>query len=60
MSTDALLKFYVGQCLRQDLDRLFGEQILAATTDVLKERLSSDEEVAEIMQSIHRELSHAA
>ena len=30
MSVDALLKFYIGQCLRQDLDRLFGEQVLAA------------------------------
>lgn len=60
MSVDALLKFYIGQCLRQDLDKLFGQQILAATTEVLKERLSTEAEVAEIMQSIHRELQHAA
>lgn len=60
MSLQALLKFYIGQCLRQDLDRVFGERVLAATTDVLREHLTSDEEVTEIMESIQRELRPAA
>lgn len=60
MPVDALLKFYIGQCLRQDLDRLFGEEVLAATAGVLKKHLASEEEVAAIVESIRGELAHAA
>ena len=60
MSVDALLKFYIGQCLRQDLDKLFGEEVLAATADVLKKHLASDEEVVAIVESIRGELAHVA
>lgn len=59
MSVDALLKFYIGQCLRQDLDRLFGEEVLTATADVLKKHLASDDEIASIVESIRGELAHA-
>jgi hypothetical protein len=59
MSVDALLKFYIGQCLRQDLDKLFGEEVLAATADVLKKHLASDDEIASIVESIRGELAHA-
>ncbi|MBX3053077.1 MAG: hypothetical protein KF753_16460 [Caldilineaceae bacterium] len=60
MSVDALLKFYIGQCLRQDLDKLFGEEVLTATADVLKKHFASDEEVVAIVESIRDELAHAA
>src|SRR5262249_15677422 len=35
MSEQALLKFYIGQGLRQDLARLFGDRVLATTAHVL-------------------------
>lgn len=60
MSVDALLKFYIGQCLRQDLDKLFGEEVLTATADVLKKHLTSEEEVLAIVESIRGELANAA
>ena len=52
MSHQALLKLYIGQGLRQDLARLFGERVLETTAHVLARRLQSDEEVAAIMQEI--------
>ena len=52
MSDQALLKLYIGQGLRQDLARLFGERVLETTAHVLARRLQSDEEVAAIMQEI--------
>ena len=52
MSDHALLKLYIGQGLRQDLARLFGERVLETTAHVLARRLQSDEEVASIMQEI--------
>ena len=52
MSYQALLKFYIGQGLRQDLARLFGERVLETTAHVLARHLESDEEVASIMREI--------
>ena len=52
MSYQALLKLYIGQGLRQDLARLFGERVLETTAHVLARRLQSDEEVAAIMREI--------
>ena len=52
MSYQALLKLYIGQGLRQDLTRLFGERVLATKAHVLARRLQSDEEVAAIMREI--------
>jgi hypothetical protein len=52
MSHQALLKFYIGQGLRQDLARLFGERVLETTAHVLARHLQSDEEVASIMREI--------
>jgi hypothetical protein len=49
MSYQALLKLYIGQGLRQDLARLFGERVLETTAHILARRLQSDEEVASIM-----------
>jgi hypothetical protein len=52
MSYQALLKFYIGKGLRQDLARLFGERVLETTAHVLARHLQSDEEVAAIMREI--------
>lgn len=52
MSSEALLKLYIGQGLRQDLARLFGERVLKTTAHVLTRRLQSEETVASIMREI--------
>jgi hypothetical protein len=52
MSYQALLKFYIGQGLRQDLARLFGERVLETTAHILARHLQSEEEVASIMREI--------
>lgn len=36
MSVEALLKFYIGQGLRQDLAKLFSELVLETTAQVLQ------------------------
>ncbi len=43
ISDQALLKFYIGQGLRQDLARLFGDRVLATTARGLARHLQSDE-----------------
>ena len=52
MSDQALIKFYVGQGLREDLARLFGDRILETTAEVLAKHLESEEEVTAILQEI--------
>ena len=55
MSEQALLKFYIGQGLRQDLAHLFGDRLLATTAHVLARHFQSDEAVAAIMREIREE-----
>jgi len=55
MSEQTLLKFYIGQGLRQDLTRLFGDHVLTTTAHVLARHLQSDEAVAAIMREIREE-----
>ena len=52
MSHQSLIKFYIGQGLRQDLARLFGDRILETTAEVLAKHLESEEEVTAILQEI--------
>jgi hypothetical protein len=52
MSPEALLKFYIGQGLRQDASRLFSERILETTAEVLARHIPSDEERSAIMREI--------
>lgn len=52
MSPEALLKFYIGQGLRQDATRLFSERILETTAEVLARHIPSDEERSAIMREI--------
>ncbi len=52
MSVEALLKFYVGQGLRQDLARIYADRVLAQTEQVLTRHRISKDKVTEIMQEI--------
>ncbi|MCA9924885.1 MAG: hypothetical protein KC421_21060 [Anaerolineales bacterium] len=52
MSDIALLKFYVGQGLRQDLSRLHSDHILETTAQVLSRYIQSEEELSEILREI--------
>lgn len=52
MSVQALLKFYIGQGLRQDLSRLFADRVLDTTAEVLARHFQSEEEVSAIMREI--------
>ncbi|MBV9791976.1 MAG: hypothetical protein JOZ51_27570 [Chloroflexi bacterium] len=54
MSYQALLKLYIGQGLRQDAAQLYADRVLEMTAEVLDQHLDSQEEVAAILQEIHR------
>jgi hypothetical protein len=56
MSYQALLKLYIGQGLRQDLTRLFGDRVVETTAHVLARHLQSKEEIASIMREIREEV----
>lgn len=55
MSLEALLKFYIGQALRQDLAKLFYNRVLEATAQVLARHIQSEEDIATIIQEIRAE-----
>lgn len=55
MSLEALVKFYMGQSLRQDLSKLFAERVLEKTAQVLTRHLESEAEVSEILKEIRVE-----
>jgi hypothetical protein len=55
MSDQALLKLYIGQGLRQDLAKLFGDRVLETTAQVLARHLQSEEEISAILQEIRVE-----
>lgn len=52
MSPEALIRYYVGQGLRNDLSRIYGERLLDRTAQVLARHLPSQEEVSAIMREI--------
>ena len=55
MSIEALLKFYIGQGLRQDAARLFSERIMQTTAEVLARHIPSEEERSAILREIRGE-----
>jgi hypothetical protein len=55
MSTEALMKLYIGQGLRQDTARLFSERILETTARVLARHISSEKERTAILREIQGE-----
>ena len=52
MSVQALLKFYIGQGLREDLAKVFSERLLDKTAQVLARHLESAEEISTIFREI--------
>ncbi len=54
MSVNALLKFYIGRGLRQDLSDLSANQLLDAVAEVLNERLGSQADTDEVMRAIRQ------
>lgn len=52
MSVEALIKFYVGQSLRQDLAKLFSDSVLESTAQVLARHIQSEEEILTIIREI--------
>lgn len=55
MSVEALLKFYIGQGLRDDLAKLYSDRLLDSTAQVLARHLDSEEEISAILQEIKAE-----
>jgi hypothetical protein len=55
MSLDALIKFYLGQGLRQDLSKFFHERVLEKTARVLYRHIQSEAEVSAILNEIRTE-----
>ncbi len=55
MSVEALLKFYIGQGLRQDITKLFNQRLLEKTAQVLSRHIQSEEQIYIIMQEIKAE-----
>lgn len=55
MSSEALMKLYIGQGLRQDLAKLFADRVLEKTAQVLTRHLQSEEEISAILQEIRIE-----
>lgn len=58
MSVEALIKFYVGQGLRQDLAKRYGDRLLESAASVLARHLRSEQEVDAILREIQYESSH--
>jgi hypothetical protein len=54
-SAEALVKFYIGQSLRQGLAKLLANRVLEKTAQVLTHHLESEEEVSEILKEIRAE-----
>lgn len=52
MTVEALLKFYIGQNLRQDLAKIFSERVLESTAQVLARHIQSEDEVLSILREI--------
>ncbi|MBI5079814.1 MAG: hypothetical protein HZC38_21360 [Chloroflexi bacterium] len=58
MSVEALIKFYVGQGLRQDISNLFADRVLETTEHILSQHIKSQEEVSKIIREIRVEAGH--
>lgn len=61
MSIEALLKFYIGQGLRQDVAKLFNDRLLEKTLEttsvVLARHLDSKQEISNILAEIQAEVT---
>lgn len=57
MSVEALLKFYIGQELRNDLAILFSNRVLEVTAKVLSQHIQSEAEISHILAEIRSQTS---
>lgn len=55
MTIEALVRFYIGQSLRNDLAKLFADRVFEKTEQVLTKHLQSEEQVSEILKEIRTE-----
>jgi hypothetical protein len=55
MDVDALMKFYLGQALRQELSQRFANRVLNLTAQVLARHGQSPEQVERILRDIRSE-----
>ena len=55
MSEMALLKFYIGQGLREDISKQFADHVMEKTANVLARHIHSEDEVSAILQEIRLE-----
>lgn len=56
MSCEALLKFYIGQGLRQDVANLFSNRVLEVAAQVLAQHIESETEISHILQEIRSQM----
>ncbi len=64
-SLEALLRFYIGQGLRQDLSKIFAvreacaehSRLLESTAEVLAQHIDSEEEVSAILREIRAKVA---
>jgi hypothetical protein len=59
MSYQALLKFYIGQGLRQDLSKLYADRVLETAAEVLARHIQSEEKVSAILREIREARTQA-
>lgn len=57
MSVEALMKFYIGQGLRQELAKRFNERLLESAASVLARHVETEQEVNSILREIQLESS---
>lgn len=55
MSPQALMRFYIGQGLRQDLAKLYADRVIERTAEVLARHLKSEDKVSAIIREIRDE-----
>ncbi|HEX9940185.1 MAG TPA: hypothetical protein VGB15_23830 [Longimicrobium sp.] len=55
MSVEALLRFYIGQGLREDVSRRFSERLMETTERVLARHIESEDERTAILREIQDE-----
>lgn len=55
MSCEALIRFYIGQGLREDLRKRFADHLLETTARILSHHIEPEEKLSEIMKEIQNE-----
>ena len=55
MSCEALIRFYIGQGLREDMSKRFADHVLETTARILSHHIKPEEKLSEIMEEIQNE-----